>query len=233
VSAYRAATCDTQCVDVEGEDPMRRLLLAAGMTATLALPAGAEVSDTGVFGYWTTFAGVATDGKPVCGMSTDWGVEGQTTSRFLIKYFGQDELVIHIGRFGWQVPFGQPARVRMKIDQAPTMEIVSHGVVAEKHGSSLLEFAIKRDDVWEPTGKSAIEEFLALLSAGRQITISFPDGSEPPWVGQLAGSQAALQSFMACGATIEAANRGAPGGTQPFSPRQARQPATTQPFRRL
>ena len=67
----------------------------------LATRAGAEVSDTGVFEYWTTFAGVATDGKPVCGMSTDWAVRGQTAARFLIKYFGRDELVFHIGRAGW------------------------------------------------------------------------------------------------------------------------------------
>ena len=38
---------------------MRRLLLAAGVTAALVAPAGAETSDTGVFGYWTAFAGVA------------------------------------------------------------------------------------------------------------------------------------------------------------------------------
>jgi hypothetical protein len=53
------------------ENPIRRLLLAAAVTAALTAPANAEVSDTGVFGYWTTFAGVATDGKPICGMSTD------------------------------------------------------------------------------------------------------------------------------------------------------------------
>jgi hypothetical protein len=184
-----------------------------------------------VFGYWTTFAGVATDGKPICGMSTDWGVKGQTTARFLIKYFGRDEIVIHIGRVGWQVPYGQPVKVYIQIDQAPVIEFLSHGVGEEKQ--SVLECTIKRDDVWAATGKNAIEEFLALLSAGRQITVSFPDGSEPPWAGQLAGSRAALQSFMACGTTIGAANREAPGATQPFSPKEAPKPATTQPFHRL
>jgi len=48
------------------------LLLAAGVTVALAAPAGAETSDTGVFGYWTTFPGAASDGKPVCGMHADW-----------------------------------------------------------------------------------------------------------------------------------------------------------------
>ncbi len=213
---------------------MRRLLLAAGVMAALAGPAGAEVSDTGVFGYWSTFAGAATDGKPGCGMSTDWGVRGQTTGRFLIKYFGQDEILVHIGRVGWQVPYGQPVMVHIQIDQAPVIKALSHGT-GERQGWSLLELTIKRDDVWAATGKNAIEEFVALLSAGRQITVSFPDGSEPPWIGQLAGSRAALQSFFACGTTIDAANKGAPGATQPFSPREAPKPATTitQPFRRL
>jgi hypothetical protein len=42
---------------------MRQLLLAAGVAAALAGHAGAETSHTGVFGYWTTFAGVATGRK--------------------------------------------------------------------------------------------------------------------------------------------------------------------------
>jgi hypothetical protein len=42
----------------------------------------------------------------------------------------------------------------------------------ENKGASFLEFTIKRGDVWPATGKDAIEEFAALLSAGHQITIS-------------------------------------------------------------
>jgi hypothetical protein len=214
---------------------MRRLLLAVGVTTALAGPAGAEVADTGVFGYWTTFAGVATDGKPVCGMKTDWGVGGQTTGSFLIKYFGQKEVVVQIARAGWQVPYGQKVKVQIQIDQTPAIKVLSHGT-GEKPGWSFLEFTIKHDDVWTVTGKNAFEEFVALLSAGRQITLSFPDGSEPPWKGQLAGSRAALQSFMACGTTIDTAKNEAPGTTQPFSGRrEAPDPATTvtQPFHRL
>lgn len=211
---------------------MKRLLLALGMTAALSASAGAQVSNTGVFGYWTTFAGVASDGKPICGMSTDWEIRGQTTGSFIIKYFGAGEIVVHIGRAGWQVPDGQPVRVHIQIDQAPVMEVLSHGA-GENQKWSILEFTIKRDDVWEATGKNAIEEFLALLSAGRQITVSFPDGSEPPWVGQLAGSRDALKSFMACGTTIDAANHRTPEATQPFSRKEAPEPATTQPFQPL
>jgi hypothetical protein len=205
---------------------MRRLLLAAGVAAALAGPAGAEVSDTGVFGYWTTFAGVATDGKPVCGMRTDWRAGGT----FLIKYFGQDELVVQIGREGWQVPFGQPVTVLIRVDQAPAFSIVSHGVGDVGRGWSVLE-------LWAATGKSAIEEFVALLTTGRQVSVSFPDGDEPPWIGQLDGSGAALRSFTACGTTIDAANSRAPGTTQPFSRREAPEPppagTITQPFHRL
>jgi hypothetical protein len=211
---------------------MRRLLVALSMTAALAAPSSAQVSNTGVFGYWTTFAGVANDRKPICGMSTDWEVRGQTTGSFIIKYFGGGEIVVHIARAGWQVPYGQTVKVLIQIDQAPVMEVLSRGV-EENQGMSILEFTIKRDDVWEATGKNAIEEFLALLSAGRQITISFPDGSEPPWIGQLAGSRGALQSFMACGTTIDAANHRTPEATQPFSRKEAPEPATTQPFRPL
>ena len=90
------------------------------------------------------------------------------------------------------------------------------------------------------TGKPAVDELVALLSSGRQITVSFPDGNEPPWVGQLAGSTAAMQSFAACGKTINAANKGAPGiaqalgATQPFTPKETPKPSTsTQPFQPL
>jgi len=153
---------------------------------------------------------------------------------FLIKYFGQDEILVHIGRVGRQVPYGQPVAVHIQIDQAPVFKVLSHGAGENKEGS-VLEFAIERDDVWTATDKNESEEFLALLSAGRQITVSFPDGSEPPWVGQLSGARAALQSFTACGTTIDAANRRRPGATQPFSPKEAPKPATivTQPFQKL
>jgi hypothetical protein len=90
------------------------------------------------------------------------------------------------------------------------------------------------------TGKPAIGEFLNLLSSGRQITVSFPDGSELPWVGQLAGSTAALHSMGACIITMDAARKGspgtaqAPGTTQPFTPKETPKPSTSsQPFRQL
>ena len=57
-------------------DFIKRLLLATAVAGALAAPANADVADTGIFGYWTTFAGVAADGKPVCGMRTDWNTEG-------------------------------------------------------------------------------------------------------------------------------------------------------------
>jgi hypothetical protein len=220
------------------ENPIRGLLLATGVAAALAAPANAEVSGTGVFGYWTTFAGVANDGKPVCGMRTDWSVGGQTTGRLMLKYFGQPEIVVHIARVGWQVPYGQPVPVQIQIDQAPAMNVVARS--GQEGGGDLLEFTIKETDVWPVTGKPAVGELVALLSSGRQITISFPDGNEPPWVGQLAGSTAALHSFVACGTTMDAARKGAPGParapgtTQPFTPKGAPEPSTsTQPFRQL
>jgi hypothetical protein len=220
-------------VKVESEKPMRRWLLAAGLAAALAAPAGAEVSDTGVFGYWTTFAGVATDGKPVCGMSTDWQRGGATVGSFMVKYFGGDGIVVHIGKVGWQVPEDQRVTVLMQVDRAPAMRVQARGGTAG--GVSALEFAIASNDTWAATGKNAVEEFVKLLANGRQITVSFPDGSEPPWLGHLDGARAALQSFMACGTTIDAANNRAPGTTQPFSRGEAPKPATTvtQPFQRL
>jgi hypothetical protein len=219
-------------------DFIKRLLLATAVTAALAAPANADVSNTGVFGYWTTFAGSANDGNPVCGMGSDWAVGGQTTGRLMLKYFGQSEIVVHIGRLGWQVPYGQPVPVQIQIDQAPAMKTIARG--AEQGKGNLLEFAIKETDVWPVTGKNAIDEFVNLLSSGRQITVSFPDGSELPWVGQLAGSTAALHSMGACIITMDAARKGspgtaqAPGTTQPFTPKETPKPSTSsQPFRQL
>jgi hypothetical protein len=156
----------------------------------------------------------------------------------MIKYFGQHELVIHIVRVGWQVPYGQPVPVQIQIDQATAMNVVARS--GQEGGGDLLEFAIKDTDVWPVTGKPAVGELVALLSSGRQITISFPDGSEPPWVGHLAGSTAALRSLDACVITMNAASKGAPrtaqapGTTQPFAPKETPKPSTSsQPFRQL
>ena len=106
----------------------KRLLLASAVAAALAVPANAETSNTGVFGYWNTFAGVADDGKPVCGMQTNWTVDGQpSAASFMIKYFGQHALVFHIGRAGWRVPYGQPVPVEIQIDQAPAFKEIALG----------------------------------------------------------------------------------------------------------
>jgi hypothetical protein len=208
----------------------RRLLLAVGVTAALAAPAGANVSDTGVFGYWTTFAGATNDGSPVCGLSTDWGRGGSAVGRFMIKYFGGDRIVVHIGKIGWQVPEGQPVIVGMQVDRAPGMRVQARGV---KLGSmNGLEFAIESNDTWLATGKNALTEFVSLLATGRQIVVSFPDGTEAPWVGRLDGASTALKSFSACNDTINAAK--APGTTQPFG--RVPEPAptiVTQPYHKL
>lgn len=121
---------------VESEKAMRRLLATAGVTIALAMPAGAKVSNTGVFGYWTTFAGATEAGSPICGMSNDWGFAGATVGSFMIKYFGGDHIAVHVGKAGWQVPEGRPVPVLMQVDRAPGMRVQAYGVSEAWAGSS-------------------------------------------------------------------------------------------------
>jgi hypothetical protein len=223
---------------------MKKLRAAAtvvGVLTALAGPADAEISTTGTFGYWKTFAGVADSGKPICGMNTRWDIGNNVSADFFLKYFGNDILVVQITRDGWKVPYREPVAVWIQIDQAPAIKVVALGVPGQPGQNwSTLEFHIASTDVFKVTGKNAITEFANLLSYGRQIAISFPLGSEPTWVGSLTGARAAMQSFGACGMTVDAA-RGAPSEagttqTEPFSPRRAAPtptPADTQPFKKL
>jgi hypothetical protein len=161
-------------------------------------------------------------------MSTDWGRGAATIGSFMIKYFGGDHIAVHIGKAGWQVPEGEPVTVLMQIDRAPAMRAQGYGV--SLGGVSGLEIRIDGNDTWAATGKNAITEFVSLLGTGRQIVVSFPDGTEVPWVGRLDGARAALKSFSACGETIDAAK--APGTTQPFGRAPQPAPGATQPFGR-
>jgi hypothetical protein len=79
------------------------------MTPIAGHDAAAEVSITGTFGYWATFAGKASDDKPLCGVRSDWvNVKGgPMTAMFMLKYFGGPEIAMQITRVGWHVPRGQ------------------------------------------------------------------------------------------------------------------------------
>jgi hypothetical protein len=50
----------------------------------------------------------------------------------------------------------------------------------------------------EPFGRKMISELVGLLMAGRELHLNFPDGTEQPWQGSLAGSTKILTEMMNC-----------------------------------
>ena len=74
------------------------------------------------------------------------------------------------------------------------------------------------------------DEFSNLFRAGIRLRVSFPEGSEEPWVASLQGSPAAYTNFARC-IVVVSGNGADPGPSQPFGavPRTAPRPGS-QPY---
>jgi hypothetical protein len=182
----------------------------------------ASTQVTGRFDAWTTYAGTATDGRPICGAS----VQGNDRS-FSIKY--QDKsFFVHLKKRGWDIPEGTRITFTMQIDQAPIWRLNGKG--HQSGGSSYIEFDFDSNET-APSGEKTIVEFTNLIMNGLNVAFEFPNGSEPDWTASLRGSTPAMHAFGVCMKVLDDAAH----PTQPFTTRGAAEteaPAKThtQPF---
>ena len=204
------------------EEAMKETILGAALALTLTLPpAWADMSPTGNFGAWQTFAGTNDNGEKMCGAS----VRGKDRF-FMIKYAGDNLVTLQLWKVGWAIPSGKRIKVDLQIDNAPLFHLI--GVGTHVPGVDGVDISISEGEVWPETGINMIQELFAQLREGRKVRFSFPDGTEPWWEGNLNGSTAAIASVASCFATAPSAP------TQPFGARPIQTgPATTQPFKQF
>jgi hypothetical protein len=185
-------------------------------------------------GTWDAFSGRNDKGSAECGIGNTNSTDNRrVTIRFDI---GGTDTVATASKPDWSIPDGTRVTVVMQVGlNTPWTE---QGI-GHEHG---IEWTIDR---------TAIQAFYQQFRNSTSMTLTFPDGNEPPWTVSLAGSSAITDALDRCvrDLTRQVEAGQAPGGggapaaptgpTQPFSapagappaeaPASGTQPPATQP----
>jgi hypothetical protein len=191
--------------------------LAAMAVALTPIAAVAQMRTYYHVGAWDAFSGRSDSGGAVCGVGTTNRTEQRSLSiRFDI---GGSETMFAASKPDWSIPQDTRVTVVMQIglDTPWTQQ-------ASGNGHSI-NWALDRN---------AMQVFDRQFRGAASMTVTFPEGNEPPWTLSLAGSTAISDTFARCvrdltrqvRATQPRADDAPPQGpTQPFSPPAVAAPA--------
>ena len=195
---------------------MRVALVA--MMVCLATPAWADLSVYSRSGGWDAFKGTDTDGRQTCGIGSTNPADGRAFSlRFAV---GEDGITFVASSPHWNIPEDTriPVVIQIGLERPWTEQAVGH---VER-----LEWSMARDVV--PT-------FDAQFRRASSMTVTFPAGSERPWIISLNGSTAASNAMGRCvtamtqnAAAAAPAPAAAQGPTQPYGSATGPGPAAAQ-----
>ncbi len=171
-------------------------------------------------GAWEAFSGRNDKGGPVCGISnTNPADNRRVTIRFDI---GGTDTIISASKPNWSIPDNAHVTVVMQVGLNTPWTEQGGG-----HGNAI---------DW-PIDPSNIRAFYQQFRGASSMTLTFPDGNEPPWTVPLTGSSAITDTIDRCvrdltrqvqagqvsgGGTAPPASPSAP--TQPFSPNASAPP---------
>jgi hypothetical protein len=204
--------------------PYRQTLGIAAFVAMLAPAAAmAQIQTYYRAGTWEAFSGRNDKGGAVCGVDyTNPSDNRRMSIRFDI---GGSETVLSASKPGWTIPDGTRITVVMQIGLNTPWTQSATGY------ENNIDWAL------DP---AAMQAFDQQFRGASSMTLTFPDGNEPPWTVPLIGSSAISATFGRCitdltrqvqaaqaaGASKPAATQ-TQGTTQPFSaPATAAQPST-------
>ena len=192
---------------------MKRSIMgrAAAAALVLLLGSGTAWADTYAIqrsGYWTAFGGTDDEKQPLCGIVAT-GEEGRV---FTIKRWAeQDHFTLQIFKESWRIPKGEEIRVRLRFD--------------DMEDWSALADALPPDGIALTVPDNRAEAFLREFAMANTFEMSFPDGNETPWAGNLSGSAAITMAFLRCVEKLGGATqpfrggKSSPGASQPFGKR--------------
>lgn len=183
----------------------------AGLAATcavvavagVALGGGARAADLATYyhaGAWDAFSGRGDDGRLVCGIGNTNPADGR---RFMMRFtIGGEDVTFAASKPAWTIPASTTAPVVMQVGlQTPWTEQASGS------GTTL---------TWT-LDRTAIQSFDAQFRRATSMTLTFPDGNEPPWTVPLTGSTAISNAFGRCITDLTARSQAA-GGAPPPAP---------------
>lgn len=145
------------------------------------VPAMAQVQTYYHAGAWDAFSGRNGHGGAICGIgSTNPADERRLSLSFDI---GGSETVFSVSKPNWSIPDNTKIVVVMQLGlNTPwTMQGVGH--------NHMIDWSL--DQV-------AIQAFDRQFRGGSSMTLTFPEGTEPPWTMSLAGSTKISDTFGRC-----------------------------------
>ncbi len=188
---------------------VRHVLLFAALSANVALPARAQVSVYYHTGAWDAFDGRGNNGQPVCGIGNRNPADGTSFSlRFQI---GGNDVTFTAAKTGWNIPDGTtiPVVMQVGLEQPWTEQATGNG--------DRLRWTLDRVNA---------QIFDDQFRRATSMTITYPSGSERPWLISLAGSTEASNAMGRC--VTDLTRRAA---AQPITaPAPVAPTAATQPF---
>ena len=158
---------------------MRVALVA--MMVCLATPAWADLSVYSRSGGWDAFKGTDTDGRQTCGIGSTNPADGRAFSlRFAV---GEDGITFVASSPHWNIPEDTrvPVVTQIGLDRPWTEQAMGH---VER-----VEWSMARD---------VVPSFDAQFRRASSMTVTFPAGSERPWIISLNGSTAASNAMGRC-----------------------------------
>ena len=201
---------------------IRMLGLAACVAILAPSAAMAQIQTYYRAGVWDAFSGRNDKGGAVCGVGN---TNPSDNRRLSIRFdIGATDTVLSASKPDWSAPDGRQITVVMQIGlNTPWIQ------QGTGHGKSI-SWVLDR---------AAIQPFDQQFRSASSMTLTFPDGNEPPWSIPLNGSSAISATFARCIQDLtrqvqaaQAAGATAPppaqqGATQPFTPgnANAQQPA--------
>jgi hypothetical protein len=174
------------------------------VTAALAVASSAR-ADTTIYyhaGSWDAFESTSTGGQPVCGIGSHNLADGSSLAlRFQL---GGTNVTFTASKPGWQIPDGTalPVVMQVGLSEPWTVQAIGNG-----------------DRVEWTLDTNTMQTFDAQFRGASSMTLTFPSGTEPPWVIGLRGSSAISNAMGRCIRDLRRRRNTAPtpqSTTQPF-----------------
>ncbi len=180
-------------------------LLPVAIAVCLATPAWADLNVYSRSGGWDVFRGTGGDRREICGIGSTNPTDGRA---FSLRFSQGDEQVTFVAsKPNWHIPDGTqvPVVIQIGLERPWTERGVGH-----------------QDRIDWTMDRETVQTFDAQFSRAASMTVTFPAGSEPPWVVSLTGSSAASNAMGRCVRAMMQQGASAPapatqGNTQPYA----------------
>jgi hypothetical protein len=159
-------------------------------------------------GAWTAYTDVTKSGEKIIGMYT-----ANDTSVIYVKYFGNDRLYVQLFKKGWGFPTDG-------VDVPFSIQFDNHNVDYPATGRGVMDAGLALVEASFKDPKEA-GDFMNELMEADNMTITFNQGNERPWVADMKGSREVGKAFMAA---VQASCSGCTKTTQPYNTTPSSQP---------